>query len=190
MADALLVQLRRGVSARRSWLLDITTDIGVPCVAAVSCMIDGFGFAFGLAARPTLAAAARAAILEMCQGELAHAVVEAKLRERGEAALNARDRIHRQSATMLNADRCLLLQPGPERPRHLAIGAADPRAVLRLIVGRLEQFGIEAFGLDLTRPHIGVPVARVIVPGLQPLPSEIITPRLSDMIAQTGGGLT
>ena len=189
MTDALLTQLRQGVSARRSWLLDITTDIGVPCVAAVSCRTDGFGFAVGLAARPTLTAAARAAVLEMCQGELAHAVVEAKLRERGEAALNARDRIHRQHATMLNADRCRLLQPGPQRPRYLTIGAADPGAVLRLIVERLQQFGIEVFGLDLTRPHFGVPVARVIAPGLQPLPSEIITPRLSDMIAQTGGGL-
>jgi ribosomal protein S12 methylthiotransferase accessory factor len=189
MADVLLVQLRQGVSARRSWLLDITTDIGVPCVAAVSCMPDGFGFAFGLAARPTLKAAARAAVLEMCQGELAHAVVEAKLRERGEAGLNARDRIHRRSATMLNADRCLLLQPGPERTRHLAIGTSDPAAVLRLIVERLAQFGIEAFGLDLTRPNFAVPAARVIAPGLQPLRSEIITPRLSDMIAQTGGGL-
>jgi ribosomal protein S12 methylthiotransferase accessory factor len=190
MTDALLTQLRQGVSARRSWLLDITTDIGVPCVAAVSCRTDGFGFAFGLAARPTLKAAARAAVLEMCQGELAHAVVEAKLRERGEAALNARDRIHRQHATMLNADRCLLLQPGPERPRHLTIGATDPGAVLQLIAGRLTQFGIEGFGLDLTRPDFGISVARVIAPGLQPLPSEIITPRLSDMIAQTGGGLT
>jgi ribosomal protein S12 methylthiotransferase accessory factor len=189
MADALLVQLRQGASARRSWLLDITTDIGVPCVAAVSCMTDGFGFAFGLAARPTLKAAARAAVLEMCQGELAHAVVEAKLRERGEAALNARDRIHRRAATMLNADRCLLLQPGPERTPHLAIATADPGAVLRLIVARLQQFGIEAFGLDLTRPGFAVPVARVIAPGLQPLPSEILTSRLSDMIAQTGGGL-
>jgi ribosomal protein S12 methylthiotransferase accessory factor len=125
----------------------------------------------------------------MCQGELAHAVVEAKLRERGEAALNARDRIHRRGATMLNADRCLLLQPGPERTRHLAIATADPGAALRLIVARLQQFGIEAFGLDLTRPGFAVPVARVIAPGLQPLPSEILTPRLSDMIAQTGGGL-
>ena len=188
MADALLAQLRQGVSARRSWLLDITTDIGVPCVAAVSCMTDGFGFAFGLAARPTLKAAARAAILEMCQGELAHAVVETKLRERGEAALNARDRIHRRAATMLNADRCLLLQPGPERSRHLALGTTDPEAVLRLIVQRLAQFGIEAFGLDLTRPHFAVPAARIIAPGLQPLPSEIMTPRLADMIARTGGG--
>jgi ribosomal protein S12 methylthiotransferase accessory factor len=33
-------------------------------------------------------------------------------------------------------------------------------------------------------------VARVIAPGLQPLPSEIMTPRLADMIARTGGGAT
>jgi ribosomal protein S12 methylthiotransferase accessory factor len=188
MAETLLAQLRQGASARRSWLLDITTDIGVPCVAAVSCMADGFGFAFGLAARPTLKAAARAAVLEMCQGELAHAVVEAKHRERGEAALNARDHIHRRRATMLNAVRCLLLQPGPGRSRHLAIGTTDPGAMLRLIVDRLAQLGIEAFGLDLTRPHFAVPAARIIAPGLQPLPSEIMTPRLADMIARTGGG--
>ena len=53
---------------------------------------------------------------------------------------------------------------------------------------RLEQFGIETFALDLTRPRFAIPVARVIAPGLQPEPSEIITPRLADMIAQTGGG--
>jgi ribosomal protein S12 methylthiotransferase accessory factor len=190
MAETLLAQLRQGASARRSWLLDITTDIGVSCVAAISCMADGFGFAFGLAARPTLKAAARAAVLEMCQGELAHAVVEAKLRERGEAGLNAYDRIHRRRATILNANRCLLLQPAPERARHMAIRTTDPGAVLRLIVDRLAQLGTEAFGLDLTRPQFAVPAARVIAPGLQPLPSEIITPRLADMIAKTGGGAT
>lgn len=189
-AETLLAQLRQGRSARRSWLLDITTDIGVPSIAAVSCMSDGFGFAFGLAARPTFKAAARAAVLEMCQGELAHAVVEAKCRERGEAALNARDHIHRRHAMMLNADRCLLLQPEPEPERsgQLAISTTDPGTVLRLIVDRLAQLGIEVFGLDLTRPNFAVPVARVIAPGLQPLPSEIIVPRLAAMIARTGGG--
>jgi ribosomal protein S12 methylthiotransferase accessory factor len=188
MAETLLTQLRQGASARRSWLLDITTDIGVPCIAAVSCMADGFGFAFGLAARPTPKAAARAAVLEMCQSELAHAVVEAKCRERGEAALNERDRTHRRRATMLNADRCLLLRPALERTQHLAINTTEPGAVLRLIVDRLAQFGIETFGLNLTRPHFAVPAARVIAPGLQPLPSGIITPRLADMIARTDGG--
>jgi ribosomal protein S12 methylthiotransferase accessory factor len=190
MAETLLAQLRQGSSARHSWLLDITTDIGVPSVAAVSCLSDGFGFAFGLAARPTFKAAARAAVLEMCQGELAHAVVEAKCRERGAAALNARDHIHRRYATILNADRCLLLQPEPGRSGQLAIGTTDPGTVLRLIVDRLTQLGIEVFGLDLTRPNFAVPVARVIAPGLQPLPSEIIVPRLAAMIARTGGGAT
>jgi ribosomal protein S12 methylthiotransferase accessory factor len=117
-------------------------------------------------------------------------VVEAKLRERGEAALNARDRSHRRRATMLNADRCLLLQPGPEPSQHLAIRTTEPAAVLRLIVDRLAQLEIEAFGLDLTRPQFGVPAARVIAPGLQLLPSEIVTARLADMMARTGGGAT
>ena len=189
MAEALLPRLRQNATGRRSWLLDITTGIGVPCVAAVSCSANGFGFAFGLAARPTLKAAARSAILEMCQLELALAVVEAKCRESGEAALNKRDQGHRRRATMIDADRCPLLQPVPERKQHLAIEATDPSAVLQLIGNRLGQFGIETFGLNLTRPQLAVPVARVIAPGLQPEPSEIITPRLADMITQTGGGM-
>ena len=64
VAEDLLRQLRHGASVqRRTWLLDITTDIGVPCVAAVSCRADGSGFAFGLAARPALEAAVRSAML-------------------------------------------------------------------------------------------------------------------------------
>jgi ribosomal protein S12 methylthiotransferase accessory factor len=190
VADTLLAQLRQDASARRSWLLDITTDIGVPCVAAVSCAADGFGLAVGLAARPMLAAAARSAVLEMCQIELAHAVVEAKCRERGEAALNPRDQVHRRRATLIDADRCPLLQPVAERAEHLAIDSTDAKALLRLLVDRLAQFGIETFGLDLTRPCFAIPVARVIAPGLQPEPSEIVMPRLANMIARTGGGAT
>lgn len=188
IAASMLDQLRQGTSARRSWLLDITTDIGIPCVAAISCKPDGFGFAFGLAARPTLQAAARSAILEMGQIELAHAVVEVKCRERGEAGLNAHDLTHRRRATMINADQCLLLQPGAERPVHLDLGADAPDAVLSRIVDRLAAFGVESFGLDLTRPAFAVPVARIIAPGLQLEPSRIVTARLAEMMARTGGG--
>ena len=83
-AAALLAELRRGNASRRTWLLDITTDLGIPAIAAVSCRADGKGFACGLGARPTLAGAARGAIMELCQNELAHAVVAAK-RARGRA---------------------------------------------------------------------------------------------------------
>ena len=76
-AEFLLLRLRPATSTRRrSWLLDITTDNGFPPSRPLSCRADGFGFAFGLAARLTLQAAIRSAVLEMCQIELAYAVVE------------------------------------------------------------------------------------------------------------------
>lgn len=189
-AENLLRQLRHTApSRRRSWLLDITTDIGVPCVAAVSCRADGSGFAFGLAARPKLESAARSAILEMCQLELADAVVAAKRSERGDDALNAQDRTHLRRA-MINADQCMLLQPVAGHVAHLSIHATEASVIFGLIVQRLEKLGIETFCLDLTRRCFGVPVVRVIAPGLQLEPSEIVTARLRDAIARTGGGAT
>jgi ribosomal protein S12 methylthiotransferase accessory factor len=188
VAEGLLQKLRHGApSPRRTWLLDITTDIGVPSVTAVSCRADGSGFAFGLAARPTLEAAVRSAILEMCQGELADVIVAAKRSERGDDALNAQDRIHLQRAA-INADQCQLLHPVAEHAAHLSIHATEASAIFELIVERLKQSGIDTFCIDLTRERFAVPVIRVIAPGLQLEPSDIVTPRLQHMIARTGGG--
>jgi len=58
-------------------------------------------------------------------------------------------------ATAIDADRCPLLQPVAEPVVHLATEAADAHAVVRLIATRLEQLGIETFGVDLTRPQRG-----------------------------------
>ncbi|MGL6060177.1 MAG: YcaO-like family protein [Bradyrhizobium sp.] len=186
---AILRELRAGApTQRRSWLLDITTDIGIPAVAAMSCRADGSGFAFGLAARRSVGQAARSAALEMCQGELASAVVEAKRRERGEAALNARDHGHLQRAAAIDANHCALLYPASGAAEHLSIDGADASAALHLIVRRLAGMGIETYGLDLTCRSFGIPVARVIAPALQAEPSTIVTSRLSGMIARTGGG--
>jgi len=190
-AQALLRELRAGMPApRRSWLLDITTDIGVPAVAAMSCRPDGFGFAFGLAARLTPEAAARAATLEMCQGELACAVVEAKSRERGEAALNARDRGHLLRASAIDANACPLLHPASGPEQYRLIDAADPRSALDTLVRRLSELGVETYSLDLTRPNLAIPVARIMAPALQLEPSTFATARLAHMIATTGGGAT
>src|SRR5262249_39563187 len=54
----LLRVLRQGVCERHTWLLNITTDIGIPALAAMSCGLDGYQFACGLAARATVADAA------------------------------------------------------------------------------------------------------------------------------------
>jgi ribosomal protein S12 methylthiotransferase accessory factor len=52
------------------------------------------------------------------------------------------------------------------------------------------MLGIETFCIDLTREFFGVSVVRMIAPGLQLEPSEIVTARLRDAIARTGGGAT
>ncbi len=190
VAEDLLRQLRQGASMpRRSWLLDITTDIGVPCVVAVSCRADGSGFAFGLAARPALEAAVRSAIVEMCQLELADAVVAAKRSERGDDALNGQDRIHLRRAA-IDVDQCKLLHPIAEHAVHFPFRATEASDIFGLIVQRLKELQIETFCIDLTRQRFAIPVIRVIAPGLQLEPSEIMTVRLRDMIARTGGGAT
>jgi hypothetical protein len=70
VAATLLAKVRRGQGDRRTVLLDITTDLGVPVVAAFSARPDGYGFALGLGARTSLAEATGSAILELCQSEL------------------------------------------------------------------------------------------------------------------------
>ncbi|MFI5011936.1 MAG: YcaO-like family protein [Hyphomicrobiales bacterium] len=186
-ANKLLIDLRRGASGRRSWLLDITTDVAVPCAAAISCSPDGFGFAFGLAARLTMREAMRSAILEMCQIELADAVVEAKRRARGASSLNGRDLAHLRRATSIDAERCELLHPLPPRPASVGesfVGSPP----LQAIVHRLAALDIEVFAVDLRRASLNVPAARIIAPGLQLEPSEMTTPRLQAAILETGGG--
>ena len=178
-------QLRRGQIGRRTALLDITTDLGIPAVAAFSTRADGYGFALGMGARTTPAEAARSAIFEMCQSELSLHVIEAKRREFGEAALNESDRRQYARAALLDPRMCLLLRPRTNMPAAPETLPGDP---VELIKELLAERGIVAYSLDLTRSRFGVPVVRVIAPGLQPEPCDIIIQRLARVIDETGGG--
>jgi ribosomal protein S12 methylthiotransferase accessory factor len=124
----------------------------------------------------------------MCQSELAHAVVDAKRRERGDAALNARDRAHLRRKTELDTRTCALLHPLPARALAAEHDEQDPARALRSIVERLDAMGLEVFAVDLTRRGFAIPVARIIVPGLQLEPSEMIGTRLAQARHATGGG--
>jgi ribosomal protein S12 methylthiotransferase accessory factor len=166
-------------------LLDITSDLGVPVVAAFSTRPDGCGFALGLGARTTLPEAAIAAIFEMCQSELSLHVIAAKRRESGDVALNESDRRQVARATRLDTRACTLLHPDDAAVAAPAALVGDPmQALVRVLADR----EIVAYALDLTRPRFGVPVVRVIAPGLQSEPCDIIGARLAQVIAETGGG--
>ncbi|HVY15280.1 MAG TPA: YcaO-like family protein [Rhodopila sp.] len=180
----------RGAGQRRQcWVLDISSDLGVPCVVAVSVGQQGGDFACGVAARLSLARAADAAVLEMCQAELAHHVVAAKRLESGDGALNAHDLAHLRRRHELPVEDCLLLHPLPPRVDNLFnTDASDVATALRVLLEHLKSHGIDAFAIDLTRKRFGIPVVRVLCPTLEKEPSQLVGDRLRTAIERTGGG--
>jgi ribosomal protein S12 methylthiotransferase accessory factor len=188
VATGLVAQVRRRTNTRRTWLLDITTDLGVPSVVAVSCRLDGRGFACGFAARLTMQNAVRSALMEMCQTELAYVVVEAKRREGGDAALNEYDHRHLARSTSDDTADCELLRPVVPTRSIDEIAAATPAQQLAALVQRLSVNGIETFAVDFTRPAFGIPVVRIAAPALQMEPCEVATGRLASVRNRTGGG--
>jgi thiazole/oxazole-forming peptide maturase SagD family component len=172
----LLERLRQGETARRTMLLDITTDIGVPAVAAVSVGHDGRGMAYGLSSKLIASDAARAAVLEMCQMEMAAPLAETKRAQGGDAALNEADRRHLRRAEFAAAD-CELLHPR-DISGHAASGPAAASG-LKELAGHLRDRGIRLFLVDHTRRDIGVAVARAVSPDLQPFSTAVSTKRFA-----------
>jgi ribosomal protein S12 methylthiotransferase accessory factor len=187
-AAAFVAQARRGVATRRTWLLDITSDLDVPCIVAMSCRADGRGFACGLAARLAAEKAVRSALTEMSQMELAYDVVEQKRREGGEAALNEYDHRHIARSTLIDAASCELLHPAAPGRLTGEAGPDTPAQQLDALIRRLSARGVETFAVDLTRPTFGIPVVRIAAPALQMEPSEVATARLVTARSRTGGG--
>ena len=188
-ASALIARLRGGAPGRSTWLLDITTDLGIPVIAAVSVRPDGRGFSYGVACRPNGGAAAEAALFELCQMELGHRLAAERRRRQGEAALSDGDRGHIRRAERLDAISCTLLHPtAPGRPAWTGPAEDDDAPMLRHLVAWLASRGIDTYAVDLTRRALGIPVVRVIAPALQLDPCAIVTGRLAGMIARTGGG--
>ena len=181
-AATLLATARGGAPPRRAaWLLDITTDLGIPCIAALSADAEGFAVALGAASRPDPAAAARAAIQEMCQLELARHLLVARHREG--AATSAGDQALLHRLTMLDAHACTLLHGGPP-----AIAPPSPVAPsLAGVVSRLAAHGIYAYAVALSRPELGIAAGLVACPALEDAPGRRAGPRLLAMRARTGG---
>jgi ribosomal protein S12 methylthiotransferase accessory factor len=181
-----IARLRGDAGRRRTWLLDITTDIGVPVVVAASCHDDGFGLCVGHAAAPTLERAADSAVREMTQMELAHRITTAKRAERGEAALNAVDRQHEWRFTALRVTETPALHPiAPPNPSS-DVPEEDKPSILTALRRRLSSAGSSAAALNLTREQFGIPVVRAVCPGLELGLMAPPGPRLSAVAARNG----
>ena len=163
----LVSELRQGEKNRATWLLDLTTDLGIPTVAAVSFDNDGAGFACGTAARLNLREAAAAAIRELCQLELGLQFAKVKLQEGGPAALNETDKSHLRRGSEINASTCALVHPLGRPVIHRDRGLSDPLDELR---ATFAANGIDAALVDLTRGQFGLPAVHALAPWLCPMP--------------------
>jgi ribosomal protein S12 methylthiotransferase accessory factor len=181
----LLGKLRRGQGGRSTRLLDITTELEIPALAALSTDPDGRGLAVGFACRLSAVEAARAAILEMAQVETAFALIGAKLAEGGPAALDEIDRRHLRRGEFDAAGSLLCIPDGTPRPWT---GKPVGGGTARDLTSHLQSKGVEIWLNDLTRRDYGIAVVQAIVPRLQPYPSDLRSDRLLSTIAIHGGG--
>lgn len=151
--DLVPIDVTRSVAqrGRRITLYNLTSDIGVPVVVAVSFDSDGSHVALGFAARPTLASAARDAVVEMLQTEIA---IDQRLRQA--------DQLAQYWVRSIRYGEFPLVEIWSESTS----GAPAAELDLNWCIESLGMLGHDVFFADLTRPSLGIPAYRAIVPGL------------------------
>ena len=174
-------------TGREFWVLDLTSDIGFPTFAAVSQRIDGGPvhpiIAFGAHIDPETAVLR--AITEMNQ-MLPHALAKAPREDRPAPKDGSGD-----SMTLETLENHQYLMPDPSLPEtHIeAISPPVDQNLAHQIASMERKFsaaGMEMLVLDHSRPDVGLPVVRVIVPGLRHFWRRLAPGRLYDVPVQMG----
>jgi ribosomal protein S12 methylthiotransferase accessory factor len=145
---------RLASAGRTLHLLDLTTDLGMPAVAAISARHDGSAVAFGFGAGLQVERAARRALLEMQQVLGAFEADQNLWIDRWIAGIN----LHREP----------WLAPAADARAAAGCVSAEGQPELARCVEMARRSGLEMLAANLTRPGVDIPTARVIVPGLRP----------------------
>jgi ribosomal protein S12 methylthiotransferase accessory factor len=153
-----------GGHGRSLHVLDVTTDFGIPVVVAVSATAEGEAILLGMAADFDLRNAVRRAVAELFQvlGPDPYWSRESML-EHYEMTT-----VRRAWLTDANLENQAYLRPqGISALGRTASSNDSVPARLEKCVQAAEQVGAEILVCDMTRADVGVPVVRVIVPGLR-----------------------
>ena len=171
---------------REVWALDLTSDLGIPVVAAISRRVDRapeeIVFAFGAHFDPRIAVIR--ALTELNQ--FLPAVVNVD--RDGRYAYDDPDAVHWWKTATLEGEP--YLQPSDGAATRMGDwvdlstddSAEDVRSAQRIV----EERGLEFLVLDQTRPDIGLPVAKVVVPGLRHFWARLGPGRLYDVPVELG----
>ena len=172
---------------RQTWVLDITTDLGIPTVVAVSYRTDKpvQDILFALGSHFDVDIAIGRALSEMNQ--FLPAVIGMKADGTGRYAFDDPAQVEWWQTAKIE-DHPYLAPAGPARtkadfPYTPTTDLADDVRRAQAVV---ERAGLEMLVLDHTRPDIGLPVARVIVPGLRHFWPRYAPGRLFDVPVASG----
>jgi ribosomal protein S12 methylthiotransferase accessory factor len=173
---------------RAFWALDLTADLGIPVFAAVCRRTDGppeqivLGFGAHLDARVALLRA----VTEMNQ-MLSSPLVGPQGQDLGDPAADPETAHWLRTATTANQP-YLLPADGPPRTAtsYPQTWADDVTEDVRACQALVERAGLEMLVLDQTRPEVGLPVAKVIVPGLRHFWARFALGRLYDVPVRLG----
>jgi bacteriocin biosynthesis cyclodehydratase domain-containing protein len=175
---------------RDLWILDLTTDLGIPSFAALSRRTDQRPehILFGFGAHLDVRIAILRAVTELHQFL---ARITYLGREDGAASNPYEYTETVQWLLSATLDNQPYLQPDPDMPVRSAsafprIWTDDLREDIWLCQGRVEEQGLEVLVLDQTRPDIGLPVVKVIVPGLRHFWPRYGAGRLYEVPVQLG----
>jgi ribosomal protein S12 methylthiotransferase accessory factor len=173
---------------REFWALDLTSDLGIPVFVSVCRRTDGSseqivpGFGAHLDPRVALLRA----VTEMNQ-MLASPLLEPAGRELGDQPADPETAHWLTTATVANQP---YLLPADRPPLTAASyrhdWADDVTEDIRSCQARVERAGMEMLILDQTRPEVGLPVAKVIVPGLRHFWARLAPGRLYDVPVRLG----
>jgi ribosomal protein S12 methylthiotransferase accessory factor len=174
---------------RELWVLDITSDIGVPTFAAISKRVDKQeeDIIYGFGAHLDPGNALVRALTELNQSLEAVPTVIGP--DSSRTYRGSRDAVRWwRTVTIATAD---YLAPDRQlRPRRLLdfknLVSDDLKQDLLTCRALVETRGIEILVLDQTRPDVGFPVVRVVAPGLRHFWARFGPGRLYDVPLQEG----
>ena len=173
---------------RELWLLDITSDLGIPAFVALSRRPDAEteDIIYGASAHADPRIAALRAICELNQ-----CLTWLPRPGTGDGKPTIDDPLALWWWKTARLADCSWLAPAAHAPlcaasRYSAIETADTREDVENCRALVESRGMEFLVLDQTRPDIGMPVVRVIVPGLRHFWARLAPGRLYDVPVSMG----
>ena len=173
---------------REVWLLDVTSDIGIPTFVALSRRPDArtedIIYGAGAHADPRLAALRAICELNQCLTWLPRP-------GGGDGRPMIDDPLALSWWRTARLADCSWLAPAADRPLRKAsqypvVESSDTLEDVEYCRALVEARGLEFLVLDQTRPDIGMPVVRVVVPGMRHFWARFAPGRLYDVPVSMG----